>query len=144
MQRKLPSTQSCSICQSTSETTPRAGEAARRGCHTTQQSSLLEKSTTPCHMFLRRGSTQRERDLPLGNLGLGGMFFFGGRAGVSGLLLKGSSEKPPPPAEELNGSGAGGCKKEPRTEVNSGCCGGSEAGSEPKRPKQCSRVTLAC
>lgn len=50
--------------------------------------------------------------LPLGGLGRGGTFFFGGRAGVSGLLLKGSSENPIPPKEEVKGSEAVGFKRE--------------------------------
>lgn len=49
---------------------------------------------------------RKKTSLPLGGLGRGGTFFFGGNAGVSDLLLKGSSENPIPPKEEVNGSEA--------------------------------------
>lgn len=53
-------------------------------------------------------ATRKKMYLPLGGLGRGGTLFFGGRAGVSGLLLKGSSENPIPPKEEVKGSEAVG------------------------------------
>lgn len=49
---------------------------------------------------------KKKASLPLGGLGRGGTFFFGGNAGVSDLLLKGSSENPTPPKEEAKGSEA--------------------------------------
>lgn len=55
-------------------------------------------------------ASQKKYNSPLGGSGLGGIFFFGGRAGVSALVLKGSSENPAPPKEE-NGSEAGGCMR---------------------------------
>jgi len=54
---------------------------------------------------------KNKTSLPLGGLGRGGTFFFGGNAGVSDLLLKGSSENPIPPKEEVKGSEATDCNR---------------------------------